>query len=1033
MATVFLFFAVYWKLSISTGVILIIFCCYYFQFHSSVYNNVSNINQAKYSLVQARESIANDDKVYQELLMLKRTAYWKALYVCFVICIILSYASRFTEEIIGAHLNVIRYIGLVLGCYHGEISHPVGFFYDTLGYLMLFIFLLIEKKATQWSFNRMGLNEQAPSDTQEKNELFYNPIKEFTVEAQKTEDKKEDVKEKGQEKSIIKSIFLTVSLEYYNARYLIDNELKSYYYKHLTLSSIKSLLEEIILFFVLVSCVWKHNVFMLLYIGFVVVLVIHGTSLKITIRLHKYFLCLFALQYCIALITISDSIAPQSLYYPFIDSDCQSFFELFGFNAVCPLYKNVDLWENWAQFLSIGKASNALKFLASDIVILLLFSIYFQHFCHLALEQDMDLIHSKEAEDLNLNKSNKGIFEKLRENARSKIKSLLERFCNAMEQFLFLYLHIFFLFIIFVLSAQSQGLYSVGYLGFCLFFLSRNVQFAKNYREWKYPLWLRLFLQPYLFTDLFSQFIIQMPLGEKQGPFWKIFSLIQPIESNTTIFTKLIMLTIMSLQVKVFKSSEFSRFMETYNEEQRKTTFIKGWCCTFLYNNRRVTKYEKYDRMKQDHNEKLDNIREQIDRWNEKLEVSNPSKNPLQIRRLTTFKRSTSSAFASVAGLKTELGDASERIKKIDLLLDDKDKLGKDYIRNMGSTFGRLYIWLHTFINHVLFKKGEKLAKLLKNTAKGAYCIKSKLEKLITANEVLKLQIEKTKLEQTLKLAQSSDQFEELHTKQQRMEKSIEEFVGFKNILKNYWYCIYKILLSSTEFYCYLFMILAHLFNGSLLSLVYLLSIFGYGLVEHCRPKSLYWNIMLIYTICVLVFKCIIQLDAISYYFISRDEMINWFGNSSWRIGISLYNSTATFDFFMYILFECLIIMGILIHENVLIFLGVYDRREVEIEDMAEAVDRLCNPNFDPENDLSPDNSEDEEDQIINIEAVNEQSKEAPLPIKEEEDAPLKLNNRDMHHTEENMTLKQYVFESSYSKSLFPDSKVILHIVIILD
>lgn len=64
---------------------------------------------------------------------------------------------------------------------------------------------------------------------------------------------------------------------------------------------------------------------------------------------------------------------------------------------------------------------------------------------------------------------------------------------------------------------------------------------------------------------------------------------------------------------------------------------------------------------------------------------------------------------------------------------------------------------------------------------------------------------------------------------------------------------ISKIILSNTSVFCYIFMVLAHLMNGTFLSLVYPISIFAYALLEETRPKNLYWIFIIIYT-CVLLF-----------------------------------------------------------------------------------------------------------------------------------------------------------------------------------
>ena len=74
---------------------------------------------------------------------------------------------------------------------------------------------------------------------------------------------------------------------------------------------------------------------------------------------------------------------------------------------------------------------------------------------------------------------------------------------------------------------------------------------------------------------------------------------------------------------------------------------------------------------------------------------------------------------------------------------------------------------------------------------------------------------------------------------------------------------IFKILISKTGPICYLFMIIAHIMNGSLISMVYPFSIFIYALLEERRPVKTYWKFIIFYSAIILFLKFLIQIYPI--------------------------------------------------------------------------------------------------------------------------------------------------------------------------
>ena len=70
----------------------------------------------------------------------------------------------------------------------------------------------------------------------------------------------------------------------------------------------------------------------------------------------------------------------------------------------------------------------------------------------------------------------------------------------------------------------------------------------------------------------------------------------------------------------------------------------------------------------------------------------------------------------------------------------------------------------------------------------------------------------------------------------------------------------FKLLYSSTKIICFFLMVIAHIFNGNMLSFVYVLCLFCYAILIRCRPHRLYWKIMLFYAGTVVFVKYIFVL-----------------------------------------------------------------------------------------------------------------------------------------------------------------------------
>ena len=170
----------------------------------------------------------------------------------------------------------------------------------------------------------------------------------------------------------------------------------------------------------------------------------------------------------------------------------------------------------------------------------------------------------------------------------------------------------------------------------------------------------------------------------------------------------------------------------------------------------------------------------------------------------------------------------------------------------------------------------------------------------------------------------------------------------FKEYLKNVYFIQHILLYLQTFFIknfnwiCYFFMILDHMLSGSIITIVYPLSIFCYALLEYPRPKKYYWILVLYYTFIIMCAKFFIQLKII-LMILEEDTYKELIDNLyHYRIGFRYFTHSFSGEFMKYIFFDALIIICVLINRNLLISEGLWFKREEEIENIYEASERIA-------------------------------------------------------------------------------------------
>ena len=230
---------------------------------------------------------------------------------------------------------------------------------------------------------------------------------------------------------------------------------------------------------------------------------------------------------------------------------------------------------------------------------------------------------------------------------------------------------------------------------------------------------------------------------------------------------------------------------------------------------------------------------------------------------------------------------------------------------------------------------------------------KQKLKELEDLEELLKTDKKKTKLkmeeEKFIDLSQPKFKVLEKFIKTELFHK----YLKTSFILK----CIFSDLMSfcskKFQFLCYLIMIINHISMASLISMIYPISIFCFAIFEYPRPTKSYWNFCIIYSIIVISVKCMLQLELLVLIFENSNKTssdgkptnayIDFLETlDHLKIGLKYTETTFSYEFFKYIIFDALVIIFLLINNFLLINSGLWDKREQEIENIYEANKRVA-------------------------------------------------------------------------------------------
>jgi hypothetical protein len=276
----------------------------------------------------------------------------------------------------------------------------------------------------------------------------------------------------------------------------------------------------------------------------------------------------------------------------------------------------------------------------------------------------------------------------------------------------------------------------------------------------------------------------------------------------------------------------------------------------YLYNNIRVKEFrDQRNKVTQTH-EELEELKSRIDRWNQVLHRKDNNVNEAE------------------SGLLIDMDDCVLKLKQ----LKKKQKLIHEHPEKAlryAKMVERLFIWFHDHINNVVFmheKELDKVAEALKN---GAHTLPNPVMdhyiKIYIESKEKRIKVEELKLA-TLKLKNPERARNEVLPILERKVEQTEDDHFTKNytiigLVLKILLMLWKFAFSSTQEICFLLMIIAQIYNGNILSLIYVLSFFCYGLVRRSRPHWIYWRLMKFYTGFVIIAKysCVFIESVLEY------------------------------------------------------------------------------------------------------------------------------------------------------------------------
>lgn len=449
---------------------------------------------------------------------------------------------------------------------------------------------------------------------------------------------------------------------------------------------IKKVLEEIILFLILISGISKLNI--LSFVDFLLVVIIYktGNKLKSIFYLACVYLIFFILQYALFTSNVPN-ISPSAEYNPHTE-----ILKEISENLGLPWYQGY-FGSKWGFFFSLGVNRYQIDTLWMDFLIIIVIYFYLELFSFSIFEKEfrsssnkiafseyessykilskfsneeyekfkraMKISFDIEITRLSLQDSNKyknnlngptkeKNYYKLLINEKYSGRNPLER-VKEKNKILYLYktfksciyltFHNYTLIIILIFSMMNNGLISIPYIIFSLVYIYKTHNFLVG-NKWTFQHAIRYLLKPILFLDLIGQLVYQIPfdffmihktaLSKAMNilGFELLISYNNPAsmlnyKAFALTFLKITTYFLVSLQEIIYNSSDFKMFILKYHLKMKEKSKINGRLHSFIFNNSRIMLMNQRLKERKNIDETLKKIELQLTKWNEKINFGN--------------------------------------------------------------------------------------------------------------------------------------------------------------------------------------------------------------------------------------------------------------------------------------------------------------------------------------------------------------------------------------------------------------------------
>lgn len=574
-----------------------------------------------------------------------------------------------------------------------------------------------------------------------------------------------------------------------------------------------------------------------------------------------------------------------------------------------------------------------------------------------------------------------------------KRKTFIYYFTKQMRCFAFIGLQIVTLLMIFLLAVLCRSLMSIGYLFFCVplilqitdFFYLDKLHHEK--RQWRHPSVVCGSLMIFSFVDIALQVVCQTPFYDgdlyllRQFGFNKVYRINPDVTFAQLLATPdawflrladggapLVLLALKSanlffifLQSRVYESAAFWQFVR---EDLRRLLALaqqyKRMAMTFRYNNWKLQKIvtvqqrkqKMYEgvaelRMKMAHYIRaqqslirgeafprqplkeplLDKIVEEADHHEED---SDQESRPKQAGRQKSIRQ--------LMGKQFSFAHYHDLLRQDDLYFEKKQALKR--AKAQIGRCGRWYLGIHKrHVNPILFIGNVEEAQRVKEVmAQGKRKVECDLERTMMQDVDRFFQMRANNTIEKKVRRKIGVKLEEDEIQLKDMPRT-REFLRCGNLSLSLVGALLRALFSKSATIAYLFMVLCQVLNAGLVSVLLPFAVFGYALMEECRPGAWFWGVVKLYVIGIIVAKFAINLDFLAD---DADLVAAYAAANNWLL-FGLWRVDSLGGLLVYVLPEFVVLAAIMSQSYHEVLLGLHDKRETELETVEEARTRFLN------------------------------------------------------------------------------------------